>query len=142
MREKKSYNRGLSISKDSPMGRRATGHDWASGSKVRAKAPRSLRREGKKWLDDCTDEEIAKAVFGINLAAEKRDFDKKKFATKKGLITKLEKQIDPNPATDEILQHNREVQDSIKSIKADMEEMEAPIKRIEDIVAEFRSARS
>ena len=141
IRETRTYNRGLSVSKEHEVGRRATAHDWASGSKVRAKAPRSLRRMGKRWLDDCTDEEIAKSVFGINLASEKRDFDKKHFSNLKGQITKLEKQISLKPANDEELQNNRVTQSKISDIKDEMDRMEAPIKKIESNVNDFRNAK-
>jgi hypothetical protein len=157
IREQKQYNRGLGINKDRPMGRRSISRDWASGGKIRAKAPRSLRRMGRKWLDDCTDEEIAKAVFGINLAAMKRDFDKKHFSTLKGQTTKTEKALAdteaalkswiPQPDEDAV-QTRKNFTEKIVGLTlakeryiSQMEEMEYPIKEAEAFVANFRSAK-
>jgi len=127
-REPRQTFRGLSISAANPMGRRS-GH----------RAPRSLRRRGFNRIEECKDEDIAKYVFGLDLQGERNAIDKKRMATLRGQITKLEKQVVKDPKDDQ-LEKNREIQIRINALQHDIDSMEVPVKKIEALVKDFRSA--
>jgi hypothetical protein len=55
---------GTSYSEKAPLGTRRKAKD--SSGKIRVLAPRSLRKHGKHYMSDCTQEDIAVSVLGIS----------------------------------------------------------------------------